>query len=296
MKTARYILLFAFIFNGQAVLADERVDQRVDAPADGTVSVENVAGSITVSGWDHNEVRVEGELDERVERLEFVNEGNFTRVKVIYPRNRSGSIRGSHLNISVPAGSRLEVSGVSSEVDVRGVSGPVRAETVSGDVSVDGSTGDYLLESVSGNIRLQGGGLTARVRASSVSGDVRLGDVKGEIEITSISGNVYVNNGSFTRIEAGNTSGDIDIAGEFANDGVFRFKSISGDVAVRFQSKPAGTFDITTFSGGIDNDFGPEPERTGRYSPGMELKFREGDATAEFRMNTLSGDISLQAE
>ncbi len=296
MKTARNILLLASMVIGSTAFAGERVDQRVDAPLDGTVGIENLAGSITVTAWDRNEVRVEGELDDRVERLEFENDGSFTRVKVIYPRRMNGNADGSHLNISVPAKSRVEIGGVSSEVDVRGVRGTVRAETVSGDISVSSATTDYMLESVSGNIRLEGSGENARIAASTVSGDVRLGSVEGELDVTSISGNVYVSDGSFTRIEAGNTSGDIDIVGEFADDGVFRFKSISGNVTVGFRSAPAGTFDVTTFSGGIDNDFGPKPQRTSRYSPGSELKFREGEADAEFRLNTLSGDISLQKE
>lgn len=296
MKTARNFLLLAFGLAAGAVVAGERVDQRVEAPADGTVSIENLAGSITVSAWDRNEVRVEGELDDRVERLEFENDGNFTRVKVIYPRNMNGHVDGSHLSISVPVKSRVEAGGVSSEIDVRGVTGPVRSETVSGNISVDSATSDYVLESVSGNVRLESSGANARIKASTVSGDVRLGDVTGELDVASISGNIYVSGGKFSRIEAGNTSGDIDIAGEYADEGVFRFKAISGDITVRFTSNPAGTFDITTFSGGIDNDFGPEPQRTGRYSPGMELKFREGEAETEFRLNTLSGDISLRKE
>lgn len=294
MKTST--TLFALAMFAATASAGERIDQRVDAPADGTVSIENLAGSITVSGWDRNEVRVEGELDDRVERLEFENDGEFTRIKVVYPRNMRGNVDGSDLNVSIPAGSRLEVGAVSSEVDVRGVAGAVRIDTVSGDISVDAATSDYTLESVSGSIRLDGTRDNARVKASTVSGDVRLGNVTGELDVASISGDVYVSDGEFTRIEAGNTSGDIEIAGKFANDGVFRFKAISGDVTVRFRSTPQGTFDVTTFSGGIDNDFGPEPERKSRFSPGLELKFREGKGDAEFRLNTLSGEISLLKE
>lgn len=289
------IALAATAIAGSAV-AGERVDQRVAAPADGTVSIENLAGSVTVSAWDRDEVRVEGELDDRAERLDFENDGNFTRIKVVYPRSMRGGVDGSHLNINVPKNSRLEVSTVSSEVDVSGVAGPVRAESVSGDISVDSATSEYLLESVSGNIRLDSTRDNARVKAATVSGDVRLGKVHGELDVASISGNVYVSDGTFTRIEAENTSGDIEVGGHFVEDGTYRMEAISGDVTLRFRTEPAGTFDISTFSGGIDNDFGPEPKRTSKYSPGMELEFRAGESDAEFRLNTLSGDISLRKD
>lgn len=294
MMTAKRILLLFVACMPALAGADERVDQRIAAPADGTVSIENLAGSITVSGWERNEVRLEGELDDRVERLEFENDASFTRIKVIYPHNMRGDVDGSDLNISVPAGSRLEISGVSADIDVTGVNGAVRADTVSGDIGVDAATNDYALESVSGNIRLDGTKPRARVKAATVSGDIRLGDVDGELDISSISGNVSVDNGNLTRIEANNTSGDTGISGHFSGDGTFRFRSISGDVVVRFLDEPAGTFDVTTFSGGIDNDFGPEPQRQGKYSPGMELQFRQGDGDAVFRVNTLSGDVSLE--
>lgn len=287
-------LLLAIVFAPVSVLAGEKVDQTINAPASGTVKIENLAGSITVSAWDRNEVRVEGELDDHVERLEFENDGNFTRIKVVYPRRTRGNVKGTDLNIIVPAGSRLEAGGVSSEIDVSGVKGSVRASTVSGDISVDASTSDYALESVSGNIRLQGTQENARVKAGTVSGDLRLGNIEGELDVGSVSGDIYVKGGELARAEVGNTSGDIDIESNFARDGVFRFKSISGDIVLHFGSQPAGTFDITSFSGGIDNDFGPEPQRTSKYSPGTELKFSEGGADAEFRMNTLSGDIELR--
>ncbi|HEX7045954.1 MAG TPA: DUF4097 family beta strand repeat-containing protein [Gammaproteobacteria bacterium] len=300
MNIARNNLIFAITFVSALVggtpLAGERIDQTLDVPAAGTVSIENLAGSVTVSVWDRNAIRVEGELDDRVERLEFENDGSFTRIKVIYPHQRGGDVDGTHLDITVPAASRLEIDGVSSEVDVHGVTGRVRVDTISGDISADGAASEYALESISGNIRLQGTGDDARIKAATISGDIRLGNAQGELEVSSVSGNVQVSDSAFTRIEAANTSGDIDITGKFADGGTFRFKSISGDVTLRFVEAPSGIFDITTFSGGIDNDFGPEPQRTGKYAPGMELKFREGDAETSFRVNTLSGDISLQKE
>lgn len=293
-RTYAPMLLLLAMFS-TAAFAGERIDQRVDARPDGTVSINNLAGSVRVTGWDRNEVRVEGELDDRVERLEFENDGEFTRIKVIYPRNMRGDVTGSDLNISVPAGSRLEISTVSADADVREVTGSIRAGTVSGDVTLDGSSRDYSLESVSGNVQLDGTPAGARVKASSVSGDLRIGRVQGELEAGSVSGDVTVSGGSLSRAEIGSTSGDVEVAADFSGDGTFRFETISGEVVLRL-AKPAGVFDVTTFSGEIDNDFGPEPQRTGRYSPGMELKFRHGDGDAEFRINTLSGDISLRKD
>src|SRR5690606_42021736 len=61
---------------------------------------------------------------------------------------------------------------------------------------------------------LEGTGDGARINASTVSGDIRLGKARGELEVASVSGNVYISDSAFTRIEAANTSGDIDMRSE----------------------------------------------------------------------------------
>lgn len=293
MKRFKMLLVVLALSAAGVASAGERIDQRQPAEANGKVRVENLAGSVQVNGWKRNEVRVEGELDDDVERLEFESESGYTRIKVVYPRNSRNIRGGTHLTISVPERSQLELSTVSADADVRGVKGLIDVNSVSGDLTIDAASGEYALKTVSGNIRLDGTQPEARVSAASVSGDVALGKVNGEVEAGSVSGDIRLE-GHFTRLGAENVSGDTEASGEFAPDGRFNFKSTSGDISLRFAGKPAGRFDISTFSGGIDNDFGPEPQRTSRYAPGMELRFEEGDARAEFRINTLSGGIELR--
>lgn len=291
MKLSR-LLVVILALGAMAAQAGERVDQRVAAEPNGKVRIENLAGSVQVSGWDRAEVHVEGELGDGVERLELESEGDYTRIKVIYP-NGSRNVRGdTHLSIKIPENSQLETSTVSADVDVRRVRGRLDVNTVSGDVSADEASREYSLKTVSGSIRLAGSQADARINAASVSGDVILNKVNGEVEGASVSGDLRFD-GRFTRLNVENVSGDIEVAGEFDAAGRFAFQATSGDVILRFAGKPAGRFDLTTFSGDIGNDFGPEPRRTSRYAPGMELRFEEGGSRAEFRVNTLSGDIEL---
>lgn len=286
------ILGAAFLAAPQAVLAGERVDESKSAPANGTVSVENVAGEVRITGWDRNEVRVEGELDEQAERLVFEQHGDFTTIRVVYPR-RYNNIDGSELNINVPAGSKIEADSISADIDISGVTGTLRAESVSGDISAEGGSKEYVLESVSGSIRLKGTKADSRINVQSVSGDVRVSDSNGELEASSVSGDVAVDGSVLRRATINNTSGDIEFEAAVSDDGTYRFEAISGDVTLVFGKSPIGEFDIATFSGDIDNDFGPEPERTSRFTPGKELKFSQGEGKAEYRINTLSGSIRL---
>ena len=280
--------------------ADARIDSRVDAPANGTVEIENMAGSITVTGWDRNEVHVEGRLDPAAEKFEFENDGKFTTIKVNYPKRRGGfwnddvNISGSELRVSVPRDSRLVISSISADVDASELGGDVEIETISGTMDVETRGAEIRLESISGSVRLSETAENVRVGVETVSGSARLTGIRGEVDASSVSGNIDVSGSVLRRGEFTNTSGDIEVDAEFITDGVYRFKTISGDIDVRFANAPNAVFDVTTFSGDIDNTFGPEPKKVSRYTPNLELKFTAGDGRGEVSINTMSGDIELR--
>jgi hypothetical protein len=84
--------------------AGEPINKRTSADPNGTVEVSNVAGSVTVTGWDRNEVAVTGELGDGTETLEFTKADKLTRVKVVVPK-RSYNVDDTDLVVKVPAGS-----------------------------------------------------------------------------------------------------------------------------------------------------------------------------------------------
>ncbi len=70
-------------------------------------------------------------------------------------------------------------------------------------------------------------------------------------------------------------------------------ESVNGTVNVKFASKVSARFDIETFNGSIKNCFGPKPERTSRYSPGLELSFTHGDGDGRVEIETLNGAVHI---
>src|SRR5580658_1632098 len=71
--------------------AVRNIDQQQAADPSGTVEIQNVAGSVQVSGWDKPEVSVTGQIGERVERVDLTSDGHRTIVHVVLP---SGSTWG----------------------------------------------------------------------------------------------------------------------------------------------------------------------------------------------------------
>lgn len=295
MRTMRLLLtvLATVAFTAQA--ADERqVDERRPLRADGEVRVSNIAGEINVVGWDRNEVRVSGRLGRDVERLEFTGGEASVEVRVIIPRRCHNCRADADLTIHVPVRARMEVEAVSADVNAKGVDGTLRLKSVSGDVAVESRSTDLSLKSVSGDVVTTGSGEKARIEAKTVSGSVRVSGATGEVRAGSVSGDVEVRGGRVARLEVESTSGNAEYDGPLAAGGSYEFESVSGGVELRISGSRDATYDISTFSGDIDNDFGPKPRRTSEYGPGRELRFTEGKGAARVRMNTLSGSIVLR--
>ena len=273
-------------------LAEQQVDKNIDAAADGRVEIYNTAGSITVRGWSRDSVQVTGELGDDVEELVLERDGDYILVKVKVPRNHGRDID-AEITVNVPEDSSIEVSGVSTDIDVDEVNGDQSLQTVSGDVEVMGVSADIEAASVSGDVEVTGTGNDGEIAAATVSGDVTVSDLAGEIEAESVSGNVTVAGGSFDRVYFETVNGDLTFSGQLRGGGKIAAESVNGDIEIDFDGEVSASFDIETFNGDIDNCFGPKPERTSRYAPGLELSFSEGDGDGRVVIETLNGGVSI---
>src|SRR5262249_16433895 len=131
-------------------LSQEKIDQRRPAAPDARISVDNVAGSVTILGWSREEVEVTGTLGAGTQKLEFTGERDRITIKVKLPQNNHGNVEGSDLRIHVPSGARLSVGTVSAKIDLSDVSGDVELHTVSGDIHIGGAPKSLDVTTVSG--------------------------------------------------------------------------------------------------------------------------------------------------
>jgi DUF4097 and DUF4098 domain-containing protein YvlB len=268
------------------------INKRTSADPGGTVEVSNVAGSVTVSAWNRNEVEVTGELGDGTENLEFTKADKLTRIKVVVPK-RSYNVDDTDLIVKVPAGSVLSVNTVSADIVVQGVRGSQRLQAVSGDVRTEASGEDVECRTVSGDVTIAGSGHKGLVSITTVSGDASATRVAGEVNGNTVSGSFNLGAGEISRSRLRSTSGDLTLTGQLGPDARLDAESISGDVRLDFAGSVAGQFDVSTFNGEIRNCFGPKAQRTDEYAPGRELRFQEGAGAARIRVKTLNGDIGI---
>lgn len=272
-------------------LAQQQIDKRLPAANDGTVEISNVAGSVRVTGWDKAEIEVTGTLGRNTERLDFTVDGRRAKIEVVLPHNAHNT-GPTDLRISVPRDSRLEVTTVSADIGVDQVAGELALQSVSGLVEVGGRPAGTTVQTVSGDIRVAGG--SSMTHAETVSGTIDVQRARGALEIQTVSGDATVTADGVERFKfdsvSGNLSGDVAPAG----DGSFELNSHSGDIELRL---PAGTnadFNVSTFSGHIDSDFGGEPKSAHRHGPGKELAVTTGSGGAHVEIDTFSGHVTLR--
>ena len=286
--------LAALALPAQAAQRDFSAQKAADPS--GTVEIVNVEGSIEVTGWNQPTVDVTGKLGSRVERVDVTSNANRTTIRVVIP-NGSGNWHGENaadLKIHVPQNSSLEVSLVSADLRTKGVGGNQHLQTVSGDIQGDVGSGSLQVDTVSGDVHLAAhNGHNAQIK--TVSGDVALSGTSGDLTLNTVSGDSIVTIGDVTRATLESVSGDINLTtGALGAQGQLDASTVSGDVKLQLASAPDADIDVQSFSGDINNCFGPKPVEE-KYGPGSRLNFRNGKGGARVHVESKSGDVGICA-
>ena len=287
MKRAALALVAALALPA-GLAAGTTVDQRRPAAADGAVSIENMAGSIKVTGWDRAEVQVRGTLADNAE-LELTGSERKVHVEVAPEGNPMAK---SDLDVMVPAGSSVSIEGFQATIIVAGVSGSVKAETVNGTITHAGPSKEVSLQSVNGAVETSKA--SGRVNVEAVNGTITVRDSSGELEASTVNGKLTVTGGPYTHAKIETVSGGARFDAALAPKASLSVESVSGSVELVFPATFAGDFTITTFSGEITNELGPAAEKASAFTPQKELSFTSGTGGARVSVETLSGAVHIR--
>jgi DUF4097 and DUF4098 domain-containing protein YvlB len=290
-KTVLSLCLAAALgLSSRPAAAQQKVEARRSASAEALVEIDNPAGSVRVTGWDRNEVVVAGELGAGASGLDFTGSGSRIRVGVDTERNPHGVV--STLEIQVPRKSRLQIESFSGSISVADVSGTVSAETVNGGITIGGQAKEIAAETVNGSVQVSGA--STHTRAESVNGSVTIRGASGDLEASTVNGRLEVSGGTFERAHLEAVSGSVSFDGGLGSGATLEAETVSGSVTITLPANVAADFSISTFSGGVENAFGPPASRVSEYTTEKELEFSTGGGGASVTVHTLSGGITLR--
>jgi hypothetical protein len=268
------------------------VTRTLEADPKGEVQITNVAGQVHVIGWDRKEVELQADLGPDVERLDFRRDGRLTIVRVLLNEGRHHGAD-TELQVRVPRESAVNINTVSADQAIEQVRGFQKLQAVSGSIDTQLWSGECEATTVSGEVSVKANDAGAPLRINTVSGDVRLIGGSRELDLSTVSGDLEVHVAELGRARIKTTNGTLDLASKLARDARVEAEAINGEMRMMFDGVVDADFDIETFNGEIDNCFGPKAQRAHQYGPGNELRFREGNGSANVRVKTLNGEVQL---
>ena len=282
MRTIACALVVAVVLaiSGTAWAA-QPVDEARPASAGGFVGVYASTGAVRVVGWNRGEVRVTGRLGEEADRLDFASDGRQAEIRVI--PGRSGNPSRAELEIHIPEGSRVEISGGMLDVDASSVTGLLNVAVDSGRVRISGQPQEAGVRSRGGRVEVSTSGTRVQVETSlamialqAESGEVLASTVNGKISLDgehlvgalrSVSGNIEVSTKA-SRIQVQTGSGCVSLHGEGGEADVStmsgsivargsrfkrgRFESYAGDIRFEGNGARDGRFDFRAHGGTVD--------------------------------------------
>lgn len=296
MKTIFLSPLAALAALALALPADaqsRRVDAHTPAAADGSVEV-NAQGTIRVTGWNRNEVRVTGTVGGPRDRVVVDRSGGTVEVSLRGERGRAGA---ADLEIRVPEGSSVEVSGGSGGLSIGGVAGSVETSShggsvtvrgsprsieisaAGGQVTVDAETNSLEISSTGGGVRVDGAvrrraevsvvggsveivGSVADVEVSLMGGGVRITNATGRVEVSAVSGDVVVR-GSGLRGEVQNVSGGVTVVATGPLGGPLSLNNHGGNVELRLAPRVGADVSVSSFRGRFVSELDVRTRREG---------------------------------
>jgi DUF4097 and DUF4098 domain-containing protein YvlB len=239
-------LLGALMALGFAVTASAQVTEdfhrTVAVSSNGRVSLENINGNVTITGWERDEVQIDAvkkagnqqKLDEA--RIEVDASSDSVRIRTRYPEGHTNN-NPAHVTyeLHVPRAARLDgINLVNGSLDVQRVSGEINASLVNGKANIHDLAGRAKVSSVNGAINAYYRSLdnVRELELKSVNGSIDLGlpsSPNADVRASTVNGGITTDfplqvQGKFmgkhldgklgnggTRIELSNVNGSIKI-------------------------------------------------------------------------------------
>lgn len=199
--TGAILFTLALVGSAQARPYDQVYEKTMPLAAGGTVRLENVNGTVSVSAWDREEVEIHAvktarrsSADLNLVDIEVKSTGGRVEVNTRYPSDQGVDVTVEY-KIHVPRRVQLEsVATVNGNVRVTDVDGGGQLHTVNGDVEVYDCSGGFSARTTNGNVREELRGLDAKDLAlETMNGSILLAlppNAGAELDAQSLNGEI----------------------------------------------------------------------------------------------------------
>lgn len=221
----------------------EKIERSMPVSPHVTVTLCVASGTLTVRGWDKNELRVSsadaGQIELR--RLDKTKEPTApaSRIDVMVLESsrmnaKADCLALADVDMEVPAGATVQVQTRDGDISIAGVSAAY-AGSQNGNIEIERATKLVEAGSVGGSISLKNS--SGRVNLSSAGGIVEVANVKPSgpedtFEVGTVSGDIQLDRVSNPKVMAKTVNGTVTMTGPLARSGNYNFTNMTGDVVL----------------------------------------------------------------
>jgi len=268
-----------------SVAMTQQMDTTFAVSANGQLDLQNHEGTVTVSTWDRDDLRIRASWDEGRQPVSIRDAGSTVRVRV---EGEYGLPR-VDFNITAPRGLSIALQGVELEVTIDGSRGNIAVHSVEGSIDVTGGSGNVALQTVDGNVTVRNA--TGHIALHSIEGDVSVRDSQGTLEVASVDGDVLLLNIDSENVGVNVVDGDVTFNGDIHDGGRYFMSTHDGDLDITVPSDANARVSIATFSGELVSDVPIQVE--GDISR-KRFSFTLGTGRALIELSSFDGEIRLK--
>lgn len=218
----------------------EKIERSIPVDAQATVTLCVASGSLTVRGWEKNEVRVRSLDAAQIEFRRIDRETSTPASRIDVMVLDKGSRKNLKLDcqaladveMEVPAEATVQVQTRDGDIRIIGVAATY-AGSQNGDIAIERATKLVEAGSVGGSISLKDS--SGRVNLSSAGGgieviNVRPATAEDTFEVGTVSGDIQLDRVSSPKVIAKTVNGNVTMTGPLARAGYYGFTNMAGDV------------------------------------------------------------------
>jgi hypothetical protein len=278
----RNILALGMCFALLAVVvsAGEKT-QSFSAKKGGQLELRADAGSVTVRGWDKDEVYVRAQSlnEEQLKNVTMSEGGGKVLVEFRWGQHRNAE--DMQFDISVPSSFDIDVTTAGGELVVQSpLSGTLKGTTAGGSIKLGNLGGTIQMETAGGEI--SSGDIAGDVTVRTAGGDIDMKSASGTAMISTAGGGIMVGNVGKS-LQASTAGGDITI-GRVGGD--LSASTAGGSIKVK---SAQGAITLSTAGGGIELSSGKGKVSASTSAGDVILGDIEGSVSAR----TTAGDINV---
>jgi len=221
----------------------QKVERTVAADPSVMVSICVMSGSISVHGWDKNEVSARSSDAAQIELRQkegAAQSGKAMKVEVFVvdksdeERIKSNCQASSELELFVPRAASVHVQTRDGDINISDIAVAV-AGTQNGDISIERVSQAVEVGSVGGSVSIKDS--TGRASVTTIGGGIEVVNLRPSatadgFEAVSVSGDLNLERVSHSKFNARTVTGDVYLTGSLAAGGRYGFKTMSGDITL----------------------------------------------------------------